>query len=362
MLLRDALFIPVRRRSPRLKTIIHEIGLAVKRKNGSRTEEKCGAVNMITIRVTATASLAFLLLPMMIIGCQFGFGAQPAPTPVPPPLPVVKEGHVQTGWQIGNNTKVIDGVLHVWYIPCEPVPAEWVAPIRLTDLRSGSYIYLNGDGTVNTKPDPDYKTKEGQIALESALKDSSLMEQVLTIPECMYRPIVQQRDGWPAAYEEDIGDPPMPKVAMAISKKPATSPGQYIYPGWRGAYCWPVSGGSRECEDTAIWEGFVQAEAILSGSDTTIYFTVLGDNDNLGRISRIQMLPALEKWSLRKLGRELNLGTEIHSVEAKQGETLEEFVVPELPGGIYMLITSYESPLGEVEHAFKVVLSPRRTN
>ena len=330
--------------------------------NGSHIDENCGAVNMTTIRVTSTAWLVLQLLLLMIIGCQLGLGAQPAPTPVPPPLPSVKEGHVQTGWEIGNNTKVIDGVLHVWYIPCEPIPAEWVAPIRLTDLHSGSYVYLNRDGTVKTKPEPDYKTEEGQTTLEAVLKDSSLMEQILTIPECVYRPIVQQRDGWPDAHAEDIGDPPIPKVAMAISKKPATSPGQYIYPGWRGAYCWPMSGSSRECEDTAAWEGFVAAKAILPGSGTPIYFTVLGDDANLGRISRVRMFLALEKWSLQKLGRELIIGAEVHSVEAKQGETLEEFVVPNLPGGVYMLITSYESPFGEAEHGFKVVLLPRRTN
>ena len=123
-----------------------------------------------------------------------------------------------------------------------------------------------------------------------------------------------------------------------------------------------MSGGNRECEDTVAWEGFLAAEAILSGSGTPIYFIVLGDDANLGRVSQVRMFPALEKWSLRKLGRELNLGAEVHSVEAKQGESVEEFVVPKLPGGVYMLLTNYESPLGEVEHGFKVVLSPRRTN
>lgn len=229
-----------------------------------------GQVNITAIRMASTARLLLPLLPLIIAGCQLGLGARPAPapTPVPPPLLTIREGHAQTGWEIGNNTKVIDGVLHVWYIPCEPIPAEWVAPIILTDLSSGSYVYLNQDGTVKTDPGPDYKTEEGQATLEAVSKDSSLMEQVLAVPECVYSPVVQQRDGWPDARSRDIGDPPMPKVALSLSKMPATSPGQYIYPGWRGAFCWPMSGGSRECEDSTAWEGFVAAEAILSGSGT----------------------------------------------------------------------------------------------
>ena len=81
-------------------------------------------------------------------------------------------------------TKVIDGYLHVRYLPpCEivPSPAEWVAPIVLTDLRSGSVVYLNHDGTVKFT---DYGTDEGHAALEAALNDDSIVKQIVARPEC----------------------------------------------------------------------------------------------------------------------------------------------------------------------------------
>ena len=84
-------------------------------------------------------------------------------------------------------TKVIDGYLPVRYLPpCEivPSPALWVASIILTDLRSGSVVYLNSDGTVKGSSEADYNTEEGTTELEAALKDNSVMEQVVARPEC----------------------------------------------------------------------------------------------------------------------------------------------------------------------------------
>ena len=81
-------------------------------------------------------------------------------------------------------TKLIDGYLHARYLPpCEivPSPAEWVASIILTDLRSGSIVYLNRDGTVKFT---DYRTDEGKATLETALEDSSVVEQIVARPEC----------------------------------------------------------------------------------------------------------------------------------------------------------------------------------
>ena len=84
-----------------------------------------------------------------------------------------------------NNTKIIDGNLHVWYIPCPPIPpASWVAAMVLSDLRSGSFVYLNRDGTVKESPEPVFLTEEGKVTLEAALKDSAVMEQVVARPEC----------------------------------------------------------------------------------------------------------------------------------------------------------------------------------
>ena len=86
-------------------------------------------------------------------------------------------------------TKVIDGYLHVRYLPpCEVVrsPAEWVASIILTDLRSGSIVYLNRDGTAKASPKPVYLTEEGREVIEAALKDSAVVEKIVARPECPY--------------------------------------------------------------------------------------------------------------------------------------------------------------------------------
>ena len=134
--------------------------------------------------------VTLLLLQVLMVGCQLGIGmgADPTPHPLPAPTPTLEERRVPTGLQIGNNTKEIDGGLHVWYVPCPPSPpAAWVASIILTDLRSGSHIYLNRDGSVKESPEPVYLTEEGQATLEAALKDSTVMEQIVARPECPER-------------------------------------------------------------------------------------------------------------------------------------------------------------------------------
>ena len=314
---------------------------------------------MSRARVICTGMI-LALLPLVIVGCQLGFAPQPAPTPLPPvaPLPpttpILEERRMPAGVKMAHNTKALDGDLYVWYIPCGNQPATWIASIILSDLRSGSVVYLNQDGTLKTSPEPAYVTEEGRDLLEAALKDSSVMEQVVARPNCLdqvYEPTIQQSYGWPDAYAEDIGNPPMPRVAMGTWPKFTESPPPYGYPGWRGAFCWPVSGASRKCDDTATWEGFAAASALEPGR---FYVAVLGDDANPGMISRVRVFPAQEKWSILKLGRVLQLGAEVHRVVATKGETLDNFVLPELPGGDYLLIASYESVLGEVEYGFKV--------
>ena len=134
----------------------------------------------------------------------------------------------------------------------------------------------------------------------------------------------------------------------------ATSPPVNTFPEWRGAYCWQEAGGSRECEDAATWEGFGGAEAMTAGSRTRVYFTVLGYDGEPGRLRRIQMFPAQEKWSIQKLGRVLHLGAEVHSDEARGARIIERYVVPKIPEGVYLLKASYEFAEGEVEYGFKV--------
>ena len=84
--------------------------------------------------------------------------AAPEPKrPPPPPTPTEEERRIQTPTDFGTNTRVVDGDIHVWHAPtCPPVPpAAWVASIILTDLRSGSHLYLNRDGS---SPAPDYRS------------------------------------------------------------------------------------------------------------------------------------------------------------------------------------------------------------
>ena len=300
----------------------------------------------MTIRMTVTEWLAALLLALTLVGCQLGLGARPVPPP-PPPLPT----------PTANDQKIIDGHLQVNYIPTcalSSVPLTWVAPIKLTDLRSGSVIYLNRNGTPMGRRNPDYKSEEGRATLEAALMDSAIVKQIVARPACSekaYEPEIRQQDGWPDAYAEDIGDPPMPKVVIGTRPKLAESPPPYGYPGWRGAYCWPVGGNARECEDNADWKGFGSAEALGPGR---FYITVLGEDANPGRISRVRVFPAQERRANRGRSRELQLEAEIHRVVATKGETLEKFTLPRLPDGDYMLIADYESPLGEIEYGFKV--------
>ena len=319
---------------------------------------------MMPLRLTSFTRIILALLPLMIIGCQVGIGSQLAPTLHPPPAPTLPASPPTSATD--HNSKLIDGYLHVRYIPpCElrSAPAEWVAPIALTDLRSGSVIHLNRDGTLKNKPKPDYNTEEGKVALEAALKDGSLVKQIIARPACpekVNNPIVRQQNGWPDAYAEDIGSPPMPKVAMGTMPMSIKGPPRTVYPGWRGAYCWQMSGGSRECEDTANWRGFGAASALEAGSGTRVYVAVLGDDANPGVVRRVRVFPAQVRRAMR--GRGPTLGEEVHRAVATRGETLEKFVMPNLPGGDYIMIADYESPLGKVKYGFKVKVPTKRTN
>ncbi len=112
--------------------------------------------------------------------------AAPIKRPPPPPTPTLEERRVQTPTDYGYNTRVVDGDIHVWHRPhCRPVPpATFVASVILTDLRSGSHLYLNRDGSVRESPAPDYRTDEGRERFAEVLEDSSLMELILTPFEC----------------------------------------------------------------------------------------------------------------------------------------------------------------------------------
>ena len=110
----------------------------------------------------------------------------PAPTAPPAPTPTDEQRRIQTPTNFGTNTRIVDGDIHVWHIPtCPPVPpATWVAPVILTDLRSGSILHLNRDGSVLDSPAPDYRSDEGRNRFTELLEDSSLMELILAPMEC----------------------------------------------------------------------------------------------------------------------------------------------------------------------------------
>ena len=278
----------------------------------------------------------------MTIGCQLVPGAQPAAPPPPPPLPT----------PTAIDQKIIDGYLQVNYIPTcalSSVPFTWVAPIRLTDLRSGSVIYLNRNGTPMDGRKPDYNSDEGQATLEAALKDSALVKQIVARPACpekAYQPEIRQQHGWPDAYAEDIGDPPMPKVVMGTWPKFAESPPPYGYPGWRGAYCWPIGGNDRKCEDNADWKGFGSAEALEPGR---FYVTVLGDDANPGQDQPRASIPGRGETGEQRAESRVTARRQKSTESSRQrvAETLEKFILPSLPYGDYMLIADLRVAAGK---------------
>lgn len=317
----------------------------------------------------AASFLILSLVALMIISCQLGTEAYPASTPQPPatPLPPAPptantptafEKKLQSAPRSMELTRVIDGFLNVRYLPpCEivPSPAEWVAPIILTDLRSGSIVYLNSDGTVKFA---HYSSEEGKATLESALKDSSILEQVVARPECpeIYRRVNVGEprfcgglEGWPDREKENVGEPPMPRVGLS---KDDPTRGTCMGNGWIGSYCWPLSRADRTCEEREDWSELAIAEAygIIKGPRSA-HIAVLGDEANAGRVSRIRMFP---------LNAEGSPGGEAYSLDAPDGKSISQFAKPDIPEGVYLLIASYESPLGEVEYGFKVDLKDRR--
>ena len=110
--------------------------------------------------------------------------ATPTSVPLPAPTPTLEERAVQTPMDLGYNTRVVYGDIHVWHAPhCPPVPpATFVASIILTHLVSPySYLHMKRDGTVTGS---DYRTEEARERFAEVLEDSALMERILARPEC----------------------------------------------------------------------------------------------------------------------------------------------------------------------------------
>ena len=194
----------------------------------------------MTTRERSAVWLVMALLPLMMVGCQLGFGARPAATPIPPatPLPALPpspstptpfEKTLQsTGMRSMEKEKVLDGNLHVRYLPpCERIPSSsrmgGADHIDGPAFRIISYI-LNRNGTrQNENPKPQYKIRAGEgytrSRAEGQFRDGASRRPPCMSPNKCISQRIWQRDGWPDPHAEDIGDPPIPKVAMAIARK-----------------------------------------------------------------------------------------------------------------------------------------------
>ena len=105
--------------------------------------------------------------------------------PALPPTPTLEEWRAQTSTEYVKSTKIVDGDIHVWHAPCPSGrPAIWVVPIILSDLLAGSHLYLNSDVTPGKSVHPNYLTDEGRERFAAVPEDRSLMELMITSPEC----------------------------------------------------------------------------------------------------------------------------------------------------------------------------------
>ena len=147
---------------------------------------KFGIVVWLAVNLSLLTVLACAETPVSSTPATATATLAPTRQPPLPPTPTLEERRVQTPTDFGYNTRVVDGDIHVWHAPhCRPVPpAIVVASVILTDLRSGSHVYLNRDGSVRTSPRPDYRSDEGRERFSAVLEDSPLMELILTPFEC----------------------------------------------------------------------------------------------------------------------------------------------------------------------------------
>lgn len=130
-------------------------------------------------RIRQAAILAMVFTAVVALGCE-----TPAEPPPAPPRPVARDLQTRLANTADHNKRVIDEDVVVWYIPCEPSPATWVAAIIIHHLPSESAVHLNQDGSVKSSPGPRYNSSEGQERLEAVLADASLMQMVVSRPAC----------------------------------------------------------------------------------------------------------------------------------------------------------------------------------
>ena len=197
----------------------------------------------------------------------------PTPTSVPPPtpMPILDVTEVHTLTDFGYNTRVVDGDIHVWHAP--PCPqihsASWIAAIILTDLRTGSSLHLNPDGSVITYSRPDYRSDEARKRFAEVLEDASLLELIITPFECPLPPAPGSETmfctgltDWPGPDTVNIGEPPIPQVAIY---KFDSLGGFCMVRGWTGSYCWQAGVKGRTCEAREEWNELIGVRGLCDG-------------------------------------------------------------------------------------------------
>ena len=127
--------------------------------------------------------------------------------------------------------------------------------------------------------------------------------------------------------------------------------------GWMGSYCWPMGEEGRRCEQGEDWSELSGAETygMLKGPRNA-HIIVIGVEARPGRVNRTRMFRIKEEGTLSKPGMSEVPGEEAFSLESQEEETIAQFVTLDIPEGLYLIIVSYELPLGEVDLAFKVQL------
>ena len=106
--------------------------------------------------------------------------APPLPPPTPDPLNRIPDLQARMAQTKNYNKFVVDEEVVVWFSPCEPVPASWVATMIGYDLPSASAIYFNNDGTVKSSPRPNFESEEARVRLEALAANSDLMGQIIS--------------------------------------------------------------------------------------------------------------------------------------------------------------------------------------
>ena len=147
---------------------------------------KRGVAVLLAASLSLMLAVACTTTPVSPVAPTATVTLKPTDRPPAAPTPTLEERRNQTPTDFGYNTRVLDGNIHVWHVPhCPPVPpATFVASIILTDLSSGSHLYLNRDGSVKASPLPDYRSAEAEELFAAVLGDTSMMERILVPFEC----------------------------------------------------------------------------------------------------------------------------------------------------------------------------------